>query len=192
MRKMVGFTLIELLVATSIFSIVALIVYSTFNTGILSSRYIEYRLASFQAARRIFSRLDVDLKGSFAYSPQDARFIGKENELSFFALIAEQFSQVSYKFENGTLSRTYQQGLASVKEDSAARARILGKQIKKLEFSYAFLSPEEAGYGFKGEWEAKDRLPLAIKVKLTFPEKSPRSEEKDVEFEKTVFLPLSS
>lgn len=186
-----AFTLIELLITTSIFSVMILTVYSTFNTGLLSNQRIEASLDTYQTARRILNRMSLDLKNSFSFSSEDTKFTGKNNELSFLTLIGSNFSSVSYRLGDGKLLRIYKRNSESLKEEEMPRPRILAKRIKGIEFAYAYLTEDERVFEWKDEWDQKDKLPLAVKIKLILIEKLPKQKEKEVEFCQIVFLPLA-
>jgi prepilin-type N-terminal cleavage/methylation domain-containing protein len=189
-----GFTLIELLISLSIFSAIILSLYSVFNTGLFSYRRIKESLSVHQTARKTFNRISLDLKNCFAFSDEEARFQGMKNEMSFLSLVGGSFSSVSYRLEQGKLLRLCKKNSESLKQDSSAQSRIIAKQIRELNFSYAFLTGDEDVYDWKDNWaeaeEEKDKIPLAVKIKLTLEEKLSRS-VRDVEFEKIVFLPLA-
>jgi len=189
MREKRGFTLIELLITVSIFSVIALSLYSVFNTGLFSYRRIKESLSVHQAARKIFSRISLDLKNSFAFSDVEARFVGKGNEIAFLSLVGGSFSSVSYRLEQGKLLRLCKKDSESL---NSIQPRIIAKQITDLNFSYAFLTGDERFYDWKDDWgeEERDKIPLAVKIKLILKEKLPK-ETRDVEFEKVVFLPLA-
>lgn len=193
-RGLVGFTLVELLISLSIFSVIALSLYSVFTTGMFSYRRIKENLSVYQTARKIFNRISSDLKNSFAFSTEEAKFQGKDNEMTFLTLVSGSFSSVYYRLEKGELLRLCKKDSESLKEDSLAQPRIIAKQIGELSFSYAFLTDDERVYDWKDDWgeadEEKNKIPLAIKIKLTLKEKLPK-EIRDVEFEKEIFLPLA-
>lgn len=187
-----GFTLIELLITTSIFSIIILTIYSTFNTGLLSSQRIEASLNTYQTARRIFNRMSLDLRSSFAFSSEETKFVGKNNEISFFTLVASNFSSVTYKLEDGKLLRIYKKNLESLKEQTTVRPRIMGKGIREISFTYAYPTEDENLYEWKEEWNQKDKLPLAVKIRLILVERFARQKEKrEIDFYQTIFLPLA-
>lgn len=81
-----GFTLIELLLAAAIFAVVAAGIYSAFYSGLFGYRNISEAINTYQGARLILERINRELRNSFAYSSDEPRFSGKENEMSFFTL----------------------------------------------------------------------------------------------------------
>lgn len=60
--RVTGFTLIETLIAVTIFSIVAVVLYSIFRSGVISWRRIDKELESQQDIRYALDRLTADLK----------------------------------------------------------------------------------------------------------------------------------
>lgn len=194
MREGRGFTLIELLISLAIFSVIAVSLYSVFNTGLFSYRRIRESLSVYQTARKVFNRINLDLKNCFAFCDDEAKFQGKDNEIAFLTLVAGSFSSVSYRLEQDELLRLSKKDSESLKEDSLTQPRVIAKQIRELNFSYAFLTGDEKFYDWKDDWgeaeEEKNKIPLAVKMKLILKEKLPK-EIRDVEFEKTVFLSLA-
>lgn len=185
-----AFTLIELLITVSIFSIIILGLYSIFHTGVFSYNRLDKSLSLYQTARKIFNRIDLDLKNSFSYSNNETRFMGEKDKISFLTLTGSDFSSVSYEREETNLLRLRKKGIESLKEDISTKPRVLARNIKEIDFSYAFSTGDESIFDWKDEWADADiekkNLPLAVKINLTLRENSKKG--RDVKFEKIIFL----
>lgn len=202
MKKKHGLSLMELLIATSIFAIIILSIYSAFQTGILSYRKIDSAFEVYQTARIILSRMELDLKNSFAYLEGDSKFSGDRQILSFFTIIDSfeneklysNICRLKYEVKDGILKRTCYRGLDALKENPDVEPEELTSEIKEVRFEYALTSTDpDKLCDWQEIWppdnNKKNTLPLAVKIKLVLIEKA-KPEEKAVEFNKTVSLPL--
>lgn len=184
MKNKNGFTLIEVLIAASITVIILVGVYGAFSSGIFGYRNIESNLATTQAAIKVFERINLDLRNSFAYSSDRAGFEGNESEMRFFTL-TDAFSFVSYSLEDDKLMRLCRKNQKALNIDSEIKPVVLGTNATELVFSYGYLNPETNVLEWKEEWKEMCLLPLAVKVKLVIKHKTTRT------FERIIFLPLS-
>lgn len=210
MKKSCGFTLIELLIATSIFSIIILSIYSAFQTGILSYRKVDSAFETYQTARIALNRMELDLKNSFVYKTDDSRFHGTNTSVDFFSVVDyykedklnTDICRIKYEWaeDEKILKRTCYTGLDALKETPEAPIETeLSSAVKEFSFHYFYkdqngtITPSDSWPDSIADQTVQDsqkqKLPLAVKIKLSLIEKN-KSEENATEFNKTVSLPL--
>ena len=197
MKKILrAFTLVELLIASAIFLVVMLPIYSAFQSGIFGFRNIEETIDIYQTARQILERMNLDLRNSFAYSQDDAKFIGTKNEVSFLTLvdtfgedtIVEDYAYVSYKLEENKLMRLCRKNKEALNDKSKIESDEMSSNIEKIDFSYGYIDLADQSLKFKDLWSGPDTpgeqgtLPVAIKVILTLKNKIKQ------DFQRTIFL----
>ncbi len=165
MRNKKAFTLVELLISISIFAVIMISLYSAFSTGVLSLGRIEESATASQTGYMILSRIERDVRNSFAYSPDEAKFIGNKNSLSFLTLSPE-FSYVSYSLNGNKLLRLIRKNKAALENNSEIKPRILAQNVKQLEFTYLSSDPDTKELKESDAWSDNTALPAAIKVNL--------------------------
>jgi type II secretory pathway component PulJ len=196
MKKYKAITLVELLISTSIFSVIAVIIYSSFHTGIFGYRSINETIEINQTARQVFERFDLDLRNSFAYSKEETRFSGDKTNISFLSLIdkfqvdaiTKDYAGVSYSLSADKLMRRCRYAADSLNDKSETPADEMSADIASLEFSYAYLdtnSSEKSLIFRENTPDDKKTLPQAVRIKLAIKGKTRQN------FEKTVYLPLT-
>lgn len=184
--KAKGYTLIEALIATLIFSIVALSIYSVFQTGSITYKKLDSAFELYQKARIIFNRMEADLKNSFIYGEYDAGFSGTRQSLVFFTIldsfdasggITRGVSKIKYEFLDSTLRRTQTDGLNILRQNNQQTPAGLVEQLQDLSFQFAIrdASNAEKNYSWQDLWpksigvsgaDQKDSLPLAVKIEM--------------------------
>lgn len=187
-----GFTLIELVLATAIFTVVAAGIYSAFASGLFGYRNISGTIKAYQGARLILERINRDLRNSFAYSKEDARFIGREKELSFFTLVdsykeketVKEYAFVSYGLKDNKLFRLSRENTAALTEDSGVEPVEMPAELSKLSFTYFEFNPEDNSLKEIPQWTDAQGLPAAVRVDLAV-----KTEKGEVPFERMIFLP---
>ncbi len=182
-----SFTLIELLITSSIFMVVMLTVYISFNTGIFGYRNIEGTLSVSQTATKVLERINLDLRNSFAYSTDETKFSGSKNEISFLTL-AQDYAFISYKLEENNFLRLCRRNQESLNDNSETEPKILASNLKEIVFSYGYVDPQSQILEWKDTWDDPILLPAAVKVNLSIKNEIGRnSAEQD--FERIIFLP---
>lgn len=184
-------TLIELLIASSIFTVVMLSIYLTFNTGVFGYRDINQNLDIYQAARVSLERFNLDLRNCFAYSSADTKFYGTSQGLGFLTLVnvmndgeaMPNYASVSYSLEGGNLLRLLRKNQDALNQKSETEAQELASDVNALILSYGFMESAGDELKWKDAWEDKAALPLAVKIKLVMGAKAGQ------EFVRTVYLP---
>jgi len=194
MKKNKGFTLIEVLIASSIFIIVMVSIYSAFHTGVFGFRNIENNIEAYQSARKILERLDADLRNSFVYSGEEAKFIGTQDTLTFLTLvdsylldsITQDYALVAYKLDGNKLMRLCRRNQDSLNDKSATAFEEMFQGVE-ISFLYGQKVPNEP-MKWKETWGIEDiplekqKMPAAVKVKLSFKDKITQ------DFERTIYL----
>jgi prepilin-type N-terminal cleavage/methylation domain-containing protein len=206
-----GFTLIELLIGSVIFVIIMAALYAAFHTGIISSRRMDSASAIYQTARIVLSRLEADLKNSYAVLSADTRLRGDAYTLDFFSmadtfdrgrrLIVSEPSHIRYEFRDGLLLRksVTGAGVYTALIDTMS-GQELSSDISDLTLRFAIPVNRSFGtYEWLPAWpqddEQKKNFPLAVQIELTVREPGTlknSTKAKTVLFTKVVALPLSN
>jgi len=186
-----AFTLIELLIASSIFVILMLAVYSTFNSGLFGYRNIDENINIYQTARSVLERFNRDLRNSFVYTSDDMKFSGKQNEINFLSLV-DKFSSgkvmrhyafISYKLEDGKLLRLCRFDKEALNDKSEVVYQELASNVGDFSLSYGFIEAVSQELKWKDTWDDFKSLPVVVKVKLIITGKAKQK------FERTIYLP---
>ena len=210
-KRQGAFTLVELLIVTAIIAILALSLASAFWTGVLSYKKIDSAFEVYQAARMALQRIELDLKNSFAYFPENSQsenyqFRGEAHTLEFFSVIDSydegamytDICRIKYALSNGALRRTCYRGLDALKKELAVEGEELAPRVKEISFQYAYPADSRNDSDNPYDWSVvwpknetqKNLLPLAVKIKLSLIEKGKQGKDYIVEFEKVVAIPL--
>ncbi len=193
-----GFTFVELMIAITIFSIIAISIYSAFGTGIRVWRQGENSIAFNQDLRLALEDLAVELKNAINYSQDDPLlgFNGLEKEIRFLTLLNQEGGRklcvVSYfinEEKGGILSfkRAQADQLAGFEIDKS-KGEIVISNISDVSFSYAYDTKDEANpYEWLGVWENSKIVPRGIKV--FFKIKNPDNKASEEVYTKMIFIP---
>lgn len=168
-------------------SVVALAIYSTFNSGIkIWQRLIQGMPA--EDLNIFFEKISNDLRNSFGFS--GIEFVGEQNSISFATLVLTEMGQkeralsigeVGYCFDaqTETLSR-WQANYSQVYQNKSTLLRQMMSNVKSLSFQYYYYDPEEEAYIWKDVWqeqeeaEKEEKVPLAVRIKIEFDEDAGR------------------
>jgi len=183
MKEEKAFTLVELLISISIFAIIMLSLYTAFNTGVLGLRQVEENAIASETGYLVLSRIDRDLRNSFAYCDVDVKFAGKKEALSFLSLTPD-FSFISYSLSGNKLLRLLRTNKDALKADSKTNPRVLAKNVKQIEFTYLALDPNTKKLKETDSWTDNTALPVAVRVTLTLEKKEA------FPFIQTIYLPV--
>ena len=201
MNKTKGLTLLELIIASAIFTVVMAVLYTSFSSGTFGTKSIDDSIKLTGRARLILGKLNSDLINSFVFSEEEARFSGREDQLTFMALtdsfiedaFIREYSLVSYTQDQERLLRVCRKNKQALNPNSEVTPQELsaGAQIK---FEYGYYSIADDRIIFKDSWatEGTDPLleeeknpPLAVKVNLTL------GRQKAQSFERTIYIPYT-
>jgi type II secretion system protein J len=208
MSKKKGFTFIELIVAVTIFSIIAVSIYSVFRAGVRLWSGTNPIIQANQSARYFFNTISTDLKNSISYNAVSrgiktfgssgekiANFEGEEQRISFMTLVDvsgtgvlphTELARVIYSFDrsNNTVKRAVATKAEGLSEPLAKITDILSDiDDKDFGFEYCYKvtsSPTEYGYEWKEAWsdEDEDKGKIPRGVKV-----------KAGAYSKTIFIP---
>ena len=174
--KPAGFTLIETLLVVAISSVIALAIYSTFNSGLK----IWQRLTKKEQASDLnifFEKISYDLRNSFKFS--GIKFVGKQDSIGFASLVMTQIGQqqmalgvgqAGWCFDAQTESlNRWQLNYSELYQDKPVHLRQILNNVKMLSFRYYYYDPEEEAYMWKDLWvENEEGIPLAVRIKMEF------------------------
>lgn len=191
MSKKSAFTFIELLIAITIFSIIAVSVYSVFNAGIRIWLRTNPIVEDNQAMRIYFNMASLDLKNAVTYTNTGTNFEGEPKRISFMALIDTaddktplhtELSRVVYCFDKDAKAI---KRLVAAKEDGLDEAYAKGQELLRgakeedFGFEYCYKEPypgAEFAYKWKDTWQDEAKIPRGVRIKLG-------------EFKKVIFIP---
>lgn len=158
-----GFTLIELLTVSAIMVIVALEIYSAFNSGIAVWGKIR-KGAIEEDAILFFEKLSYDLENILPYSGMD--FEGKQKNVTFPARVRGSLGRVTYRLNEEAQGLTREeQDYSEVCQESDGKRRRLTEGVNALCFYYLGYDEEQEGWLWKETWQEKN-LPSAVKVEI--------------------------
>ncbi len=181
MKYKKAFTLIELLISISIFAVIMVSLYSAFGTGVLGLGKIEESATAYQTGYMILSRIEKDLRNSFAYSADEVKFTGKKDALTFLTLTPE-FSLISYSLSGDKLLRLVRINKDALKTDSETKPKALAQNIKQIEFTYFYPDPDTKELKENDNWTDNTAFPTAVRVRLILEKKA------DAPFVRTIYL----
>jgi prepilin-type N-terminal cleavage/methylation domain-containing protein len=164
-----GFTLVELLIAVSIFSVVSIAIYATFNSGMTVWR----RAKDTSGEERTFllrtEKLSRELRQAF--NSGDIPFSASKNKIQFPSIIDSDICRIIYSFDQNKkiLSRSGDKLtdiLAADKKELEPKFSSYLSGIDELTFSYLIFDLSKNAYTWKEEWK-EGILPIAVKVTIT-------------------------
>ena len=211
--KKKGFTLLELLVAVTIFSVIAVALYSTFYSGIMILRRSEDVMRRHQDLRLAMEEVSRDLRNTLltevyrkveesATAEEEEEpiyyFLGEGKEFTFVTLrdsfkdgrMRHEVCNVTYYFKGGETSafmRTVKYQSNGFKEDPD-RDETLISGVRDIEVLYSYEGEDEdSPPTWRNIWEEEEKLPLGVKIKLRLAGLSAMQE-----FTKTVYIETGS
>lgn len=187
-----AFTLIELMIAASIAGIVGLAIIFSFAAGLKAYSKVKDFNTSRPGILISLEKIERDLSNTFRFTGID--FAGDKKKISFAGFLNENFcigiGRISYFFnanDGGALIRAeqpYSYALLENKPDGI-KSRTAAA-LKDVVFSYCYFSPDSHRYDWRDSWSGGDGIPRAVKIRVVF-----REGDKDLELERTVFIPVS-
>ena len=173
-----GFTLIEILVSLSIFSIIALAVYSSFAGGIRAWRRAQEFSSVFQTSRLLLEDMARELKNTVSITGME--FEGTSRKVSFVTLDQSPFLQldhlstthhlswVSYELRRG---RDFS-GLDLYRRKGSdlqrpGEAQLIVDSIEQMEFQYTYKNEAGEMQPWSTTWNVKEQIPYGVKIDLS-------------------------
>ncbi|MFA5146427.1 MAG: prepilin-type N-terminal cleavage/methylation domain-containing protein [Candidatus Omnitrophota bacterium] len=174
-----AFTFIELIIAVTIFSIIAVSIYSTFRAGIRVWLRANPVIEESQANRVFFETVARDLKRAFIYTYPDGavKFDASADRVSFMTMVDvasagalphEEYARVTYSLnpEEMTIERAVA-GRGEGFDELYARRTVLLNGIRKEEFGFAYCykgPSADQPYEWKAAWEDSNKVPRGVKI----------------------------
>lgn len=167
-----AFSLVELLISVSIFAVVSIAIYSTFNSGLTVLR----RSKSIDLAQQRFllkvERFSRDLRQTPVFNKQ--LFLGAKDRLSFSGIVNEMPSRLTYYYDASSGALMYNADSLSavitqegkIDPELKSKATVFLNKVKEVKFSYLFLNIKNNEYEWADEWE-EDTLPAAVKFSIS-------------------------
>lgn len=193
MKRNRGFTLLEVLLAVSLVAMVALALYSTFNSGIRVMSLVNQPGAE-EDLNIFFEKLSRDLQNSFHYAT--IPFQGKSDRFSFATTIQTDeelggdhgIGRVTYAYDSAhsAILRT-QENISQIYKEKTGPSSKVFFPLSSFQLQYYKYDPVEKAYEWKEEWEetANKMIPLAVKVVLHFQE-----EGREQSVARTIAIPV--
>lgn len=196
-KNKTGFTFIELMLAVSIFAIVAVVIYSTFNTGISAWKKAEVAQNLYQDIRLTLDKMAEDLENAVKYSEKEnfSNFEANQNSISFYSLeevftglpkvpAHPELRKISYSLSGSMLQRLDETIPELLQEKPVAQPEEMSAKISELNFSYYYIdkTTSPASYKWDNVWDWPLDIPRGVKIGLKVV-----GEEKS--FVKYVFIP---
>ncbi|MDP3729999.1 MAG: type II secretion system protein GspJ [Candidatus Omnitrophota bacterium] len=179
-----GFTFIELIIAVTIFSIIAVSVYSVFRAGVRLWSGTNPIIQANQSTRYFFNTISKDLKNSVSYNTAapraktfgssdegNANFEGEEQKISFMTLVDVSTGSAPPHMELARVAYSFDKSMKAVKRAVATKAEGLSETHAKVTeilndiddedfgFEYCYrlgASPTDYEYEWKDTWEDED------------------------------------
>ena len=168
-----GFTLMEVLLAVTIFSIVAISLFSAFRSGVFGYRAIEEAIDLNQSVFSALSRLDTDVRNCFSFSVDDNKFTADSSNLGFLTLtnvfegkgLEKKYAYVSYSIKDNKLTHICRVDSDALNVNSTVLAEEMVENAQ-IKFEYGYIQSGRTIIYTSG-WTDKKSLPVCIKVVLT-------------------------
>lgn len=168
-----GFTFIETLLAITIYSIMALGLFSAFRSGVQLWQRMEQRMESNQSSRRLFSTFSKDLHNAVIYS-DDFPFNGQARQVSFMTRTVSkkdplnaELALVSYENDPATGAVLRRAAGASEGFDLAAVRPVQWTgSVHNFKLRYGYPVEKSTSLVWESEWMFPKLIPKAIEVEV--------------------------
>ena len=182
-----GFTLIETVLVAAMLSVVALAIYSTFNSGIKIWQRLT-KGASAEELNIFLEKISGDLRNSFKFT--EIKFVGRGNSISFASLVLTEMGQkekdlvvgeVGYCFDaQAETINKWQANYSQVYQNKSTPPRQVVDNVKSLGFQYYYYDPKEEVHIWKDGWQQEqgeeEKIPLAVRIMIELLEDVERKE----------------
>lgn len=186
-----GFTFVELIVAITIFSVIAVSIYSTFMAGMRVWSRANPVIEANQGMRVFFDTFSRDAKNAFRFETGDdaVNFDGGQKSASFWSIIDvsgegvpfhREIARVEYRMDDASKAimrniSTRDGGFVFTKESSVT----LLKDVDPMQFSIKYCYKKDGGEDeieWKDSWDDGKNIPIGLRVQVG-------------DFRKTIFIP---
>ncbi|MDO8661747.1 MAG: prepilin-type N-terminal cleavage/methylation domain-containing protein [Candidatus Omnitrophota bacterium] len=186
-KSLKAFSLVELLIALSIFAVVSIAIYSTFNSGFK----VLHKVKDIDLAQQSFifkvERLAKELRQ--ATHLRKLLLTGAKTSVSFGGIVDDQPSRVTYYFDKSSQNFIRQADhLADIITDEKkidpelkSKGAVFLKKVNEIKFAYLYRDLKKNIYAWAEEWK-EDFLPLAIQVTISTDKQN---------YVTTIFLPTA-
>lgn len=181
-KKKNGLSLIEMSVVMGIFSLVFVVLYSGYASGMRIWRaFSKGGVATNRQFWLGLEKLSRDIESSFACN--DIEFEGDEDSFSFPTVYNYEVVQVeySYKASKDTLYRTRTK-YADLLNNREPQGKEAVFEAEKLEFSYLYFDSYKNSSYWSSEWLLENEPPKAVRLKLELDNRK---------IEKLIFIPAA-
>lgn len=157
-----GFSLVEILLGITIFSLIALSLYSVFFGGISLSQNINEKNKSLREARWIFDRIEKDISNIVAYDfsgsyPDKKSFSASNGKMEFFIRTDQGLKAVRYSFRALNKEKIHKVIIGkTTKKNEKITTSVEGGENSYMAFIREEIQlPEYLAAGFKSQKEIK-------------------------------------
>ena len=182
-----SFSLVELLIALSIFAVVSIAIYSTFNSGMTVLRRVRNIDLAQQNVLLKEERFAKELRQQVVL--RKPLFSGAKDRISFGAIVDNTPGRLTYLFDSSAqaLTRSFDALVGIIDSEGKVDPGLKSKpalflsKVREIKFSYLYLDLTKNAYTWTEEWK-EGFLPLAVKLNI--------STEKQ-NYATTVFIPAA-
>lgn len=205
-KTKLAFTFIEVLIGLTIFSIIAMSLYSTFFSGTSAWKKSDDLNRLYQEARWSLDTIAKELRNAIILSyknkyPGFAFFQGTPDNISFLVEDEYDIKKVSYFLEakeNGednsgfSLKREQVFLIDSLQPTEQEKSKETFSTLVSeggIKFSYPYMvSATGEDIEWRDKWQDSNNLPAGVKIELVL--QNARNPNSKVSFYKTVFIPM--
>ena len=201
MKTEKGFSLLELLLAATIFSVIAVVLISTFNAGVKILRRSEVAMRYHQQLRFAMDEVSLDLHNALLAEVESEEEVpeleGEEESIHYFKGDGKSFEFITLKdrFEKGSVKREVSRSkyfLASGKDPKFMRAiggedsgeELLSGVITSMNVTYSY-EPSDEGQPpeWYDYWDQEEAIPKGVKISFGLKGLGPVTQ-----FTKTIYI----
>lgn len=186
-RRARAFSLVELLIALSIFAVVSIAIYSTFNSGLKVLRKVKDIDLAQQSFIFKIERFSKELRQLVPL--RKLLLSGAKESVSFGALVDEEPCRLTYYFDksSGNLMRQTDRLAEIITEEKKidpelkSKGAVFLKKANEIKFAYLYRDLKKNVYAWAEEWK-ENFLPLAVQLTVSCDKQN---------YVTTVFLPTA-
>lgn len=185
-----GFTFLELLIAVTIFSIVAVAIYTSFNIGIHAWRKTEGSYKIRQEARHSLDNMERDLRCAINFTRKNpdgsaiSSFEGSSGKVSFWRALKGGVFKITYLFDKEALYYILQTYKETSGGESGSKS-FLASGVSDFKLQYAYRDGDTIVW--QDAWESENSdIPMGVKASLFY---GSDSGGQPVEFADTILIP---